>query len=557
MVGSGSGSVTVTSRGIDVEKWAVTDVGALPAVAFEVTNTNDTPVAVRLFEPLPEGVDSGMLAVDPDYGGEGWQLHDDGRLELDAVVDPGTTTRTGYFVDAAESVREATLTEPEVVAVLPLEEGTGSRPTERVVRRDSSARAASDVVASIDDLADGREGATAGLAAVFDAADGPGLGESTARAADAHGGASGETDQPRADGSMRDPPTEDRSLVEALLVELESGGVPQEDVDRLGRKLRANQSRVTNVRLGLLSREVDDLLAYKDALEEFIDEEGTAADVLESVRKDVEALDEDLASVRTDVRTLEGTVSDRADRLARLERAVESLREDVETLSERTDRFEDLSRSARTLREDLDELSTTVDELAAEQASAASEAAVADLDARLADLEERVAATSDERAALAEDVDDLNERVGRIQSVFDGLAEGLLETETTEAGVDPPAGSGPDDRRPSGGRSPDRPPEDPTTGRGDARTDEGTTGPDDAGDEPPPPDGDGGVDERDGGADDWEEQADESGGGADEPDGVTDESGGGADEWEERADESKEADDTWSGDDSGGFVWNG
>ncbi len=195
------------------------------------------------------------------------------------------------------------------------------------------------------------------------------------------------------------------SVAAALADEIRAGEVAEGDLDVLREELDLEVPESTNVRLRHLQSRVDDLSAYTEALEKFIDENGTAQDVVDDFESEVDALREELADVREGV---ENAKDDGAQTRAR----VADLEDDVAAVSEETDRVEDLGADLEDVREDLD--------------------GVADLDEEVAELREELTHLRDletDVESVREDVerlDDLGERVDELGNLRDDLED--LET---------------------------------------------------------------------------------------------------------------------------------
>ena len=169
-----------------------------------------------------------------------------------------------------------------------------------------------------------------------------------------------------------DPVAEHEQVVEQFVAELRAGEVAPESVaflrDELGAADRPRRS--VEARLKQVQTDVADVRAYTNALEAFLDEEGSAREVMDRFEAQLAALEESVEAVDATVEAHDDDLSD--------------LRTDVETLLEETDA---LSR----------ELETVSGELTA------LEDALADLEARLpaADVDERLDALDAELAEVA------------------------------------------------------------------------------------------------------------------------------------------------------------
>ncbi len=162
------------------------------------------------------------------------------------------------------------------------------------------------------------------------------------------------------------------SVGRALAAELRSGAIPEEDLEVLRDHLEVGGSESDRVRLEDLQSRYHDVLAYTDALEAFIDENGDADGVL--------------ADLHDDVATVE-------DELERLSATAERVETELATYPDADDLQERLDDIAA----DLDDTQETV------------ESELASLDERLGDLE-----------ATVDDLEDQTEVLLELKDVFGG-----------------------------------------------------------------------------------------------------------------------------------------
>ncbi|WP_232688468.1 hypothetical protein [Halobacterium zhouii] len=164
-------------------------------------------------------------------------------------------------------------------------------------------------------------------------------------------------------GALADAVREDRVSDEDLATLQEAfGGVP-----------KSTQTEIEH-----LQSRVSEMESYTDALKAFIDENGTAQDVLADFESDLETLESDVAAVQDDVSSVEGDVADvetevadadaeRADLRQQVEdlesdlEAVSALREDVERLAGDLDALDERVAGAEDLSMDVEELESDVE----------------------------------------------------------------------------------------------------------------------------------------------------------------------------------------------------
>ncbi|MFB6298909.1 MAG: hypothetical protein ABEH65_01460 [Halobacteriales archaeon] len=140
------------------------------------------------------------------------------------------------------------------------------------------------------------------------------------------------------------------SVVDRLIEELETGELTPEQRATLQNTFGGTLSRSESVSLEHLKAEVMDLRAYTDALEELIDETGTADDRFEACHDRIDTLD------------------------ARIEDELDALRADLEAADTRADierietRMDELETAVGTLHRELATVKTAVEELRTWQA---------------------------------------------------------------------------------------------------------------------------------------------------------------------------------------------
>jgi len=187
------------------------------------------------------------------------------------------------------------------------------------------------------------------------------------------GTADGETEQAE---SGVDTGSTEESLVAALATELEEGNVPEDDVERLRAALGQPREERTStvVRVEKLQRDVDEVLAYTDALAEFLDENGTGEEMVAEFQEEVERFHEEMEAFEADLEEV-------ASATDRTEGRVDDLESEVE------DGFDDVREDIKALREDVGDVRDELED--------------GDVDERLSELEGDVENLRDWRGRLA------------------------------------------------------------------------------------------------------------------------------------------------------------
>jgi DNA repair exonuclease SbcCD ATPase subunit len=184
----------------------------------------------------------------------------------------------------------------------------------------------------------------------------------------------------------------------------------------------AEDGRV-EARIRQLQAEVADLKSYTNALEEFLDEEGTGRQVIESVRADIESLEATLSEV-------EGDVGIHGRNLGRLWSVVDDVEDELAHLHERLDRQR---RDLDSVADDVEQVERAVDEVSEAAAERHDEStrrfesvdeALSTTDDRLSSHDEALDGLGGEVAAVADEVDALGDRA-------DAVDENLRELDAT------------------------------------------------------------------------------------------------------------------------------
>lgn len=374
--------VTTSSDGVTVEKSFEPDDFPVPAIAFVVRSDRDETVSVRLVDFVPDDVPPEDIGFHPNYGAEFWDVEGD-TIVFTRDLNPDEEYTTVYGLrggDAADA--EKFMTEPEIESVdppLPADSGEAVREVMEDDDEDSTAEtdgrqaesgSGADDIESAISRVDEEEEAESGddepdtSLELNDPAD-----ASTEPAAEETVG-----DTAPADASTEDPATDDvtadasagngaatdaagaggvaieGSLAETLADEIRSGDVDDDDLETLRDALGVEDtSGSVEARIDHLQSEMADVEAYADAIEEFLDENGTAQQLLDDLRSELEATQERLdaiegtaeeavetaQSVEAELEDFEAEADDETEeRLDELESEIESLSDELEDVAE-------------------------------------------------------------------------------------------------------------------------------------------------------------------------------------------------------------------------------
>ena len=362
---------TITEDGITLTKSYETEEFPVPTVDFRLRSERDDEATVRLVDTIPEGVPAADLGFHPDYGGDDWTVEGDSAI-FEHRLAADEEYRTVYGVRTDDHDPERFMTDPTVeigdpdgersttevadaeggtdtddTAAEPAADGSDGDDTSAATSGRDSSQAARDVIAGDRDVAgpDGDDTIEEVDISGAEAAAADGAGES--------GGTNTADGQPR-DGEVDtgDIGVTEREVGAALAAELRAGDLAEADRELLAEELDTDDAG-SEVRLTHLQSRISDLEAYTDALEEFIDENGPARQLIEDLTDQVATIEDELAAL--DERT-----SETEDAIERLDAAVETNADDIAALDENID---DTEAAVDTTQESVAELRADVEEI--------------------------------------------------------------------------------------------------------------------------------------------------------------------------------------------------
>ncbi len=212
------------------------------------------------------------------------------------------------------------------------------------------------------------------------------------------------TDPGEADVSVDVPTAE--SLSAQLAAELRDGSVDDDDLSVLRSELEIEPSNLEQVKIDHLQSRVEEVAAYAGALEEFIGEHGTGAEIIESLRNEVAEFDEELHTMGNRLDRTESQVGDVESELETLTEWTTDLEGDVETLDERAESTES---ELESLGDGLDSVEADVRSVEDDLESGLEdlEGAIAELDATVDDVKRDVTDVETDVSSVSGEVDDL------------------------------------------------------------------------------------------------------------------------------------------------------
>jgi predicted nucleic acid-binding Zn-ribbon protein len=224
-------------------------------------------------------------------------------------------------------------------------------------------------------------------------------------------------------------------ITRALVSELQSGYVTNADRELL-RELLATEAetgeaaapgnRTDEVRIDHLQRRVSDLEAYTDALETFLDENGTGRELLEELRGEMATLEEELDGFRRELTEVDDDVAAVTDELATVHDEVATVREDVSSVREEvgnvSDEMDAVREEIATVRDEMDGYDEEFEAVRTELREEVREELRADVEEAVSGLRRQLESDVQD---VREDISEFEEFRERVATVFGG--EGAFE----------------------------------------------------------------------------------------------------------------------------------
>jgi predicted nucleic acid-binding Zn-ribbon protein len=434
-------SMVVSRDGVTVEKSFEPDDFPVPAIAFVIRADRDEVVTVRLSDEVPDAVDAEDIGFHPKYGAEFWSV-EEGDIVFEREFEAGEEYTTVYGLRASQTDDvESYMSEPTLEDVEPPLDDAGQVVRDVIGDEDGDGPSSSDIEAAI--AAAGAD-ADDGTEAEADDDDEP---VEPLKLNDPNAGGDVEpqlepsTTDSGDDESTADDPVVEEAEPEAAITDVEAGAVPDDPVAAIAQQIRAGQADDDDLaalrralggggdgsrdaRIKQLQSELADLRAYTNALEEFLDENGDAQQLIEDVKGSVERVDQQLSSV-------ESRADSAVTRVGAVEGDVDRVDEELDDLaSEVTDAHEQIDRVER----EVGEFTETVDQVETDVESLYGE--VDEVSEELSSVHEEVESVHGEMDDVHDDVAEIEEQVNDVHEEVDDLETDLADVEASLERVD-------------------------------------------------------------------------------------------------------------------------
>ena len=160
------------------------------------------------------------------------------------------------------------------------------------------------------------------------------------------------------------------SVASALAAEIREGSVDDDDLAVLREAFEGEVPTSVDVRVSRLQSQVEDVLAYRDALADFLDENGTAEEVLGDVSEDladlhdrVDDLDASLSAAADDRAALREDVTETADAVAETDERLEAVGDDLDRIESRLARLDEGLSAVEDVEDDIEEIRSELADL--------------------------------------------------------------------------------------------------------------------------------------------------------------------------------------------------
>ena len=359
--------ITVASDGVTVTKRFEADEFPVPAIAFNVQSKRSETVSLQLVDSVPDDVAVEDLGFHPEYGSEFWDINDD-EITFEKDVDPDSDYTTVYGIRATGTDDvEKFLTEPRIENIdPPLDEDE-----EDLVGDDGNA--VKDVIAGESDSVPGLE-------------DDEGDEDiETLNLKDPNNEgvveASGEAD----DGEPpEDVEVETGNVIAAMANEIRQNNVSASDVKLLKRALDAvsedtdPDGGVNTARLNRIQGDIADLRAYTDALEEFLEENGTGNEMIEEFGTRLDSFESQIAEFEDEINSAKSAAQAATDEVEQLDGEVGSLENGLE----------DVEGAVEGIEGELDSLEGEIEDVREELGDGELDARISDIEGDIVELKE-------------------------------------------------------------------------------------------------------------------------------------------------------------------------
>lgn len=350
--------------------------------SFTATSEAEVPVSFSVTHEIPEGVPTKELGFHPEHEPMTWEI-EDRVVTTEEVIDPDETIEVVFGLATPESTEiPEEVPDPVIEWVEPQREsvepgsdaaegaeedglipslrnsvlGDGGSKTASTDGPNAGNREPPDAPTNgvsppnpdapspeaIDPDSAGSDSPSIQLAepngGSTDASNGAGAAGATSTSGDRNGSMPSPTTR-----STPQSPGGPSATLSAVAEDIRSGDVAEDDLEVLREALGGSTDSTLDARLRHVQTRVDDFAAYITEMEAFIEDHGSASEVIQNLTDEMETLRDEVEAVREAVETAEDERSDLADRLDDVEDETTTVERDltaeIESLHRDVERF--------------------------------------------------------------------------------------------------------------------------------------------------------------------------------------------------------------------------
>lgn len=338
--------VMAASDGVTVTKRFEEDDFPVPAIAFNIVSNRTEAVTIRLVDSVPEDVAVEDLGFHPEYGSEFWDINDD-QIAFEKELEPEADYTTVYGIRATGTDDiEKFLTQPTLESVDPPYDGDD----DDIVG--STDNAIKDVISGESDSIPGLEDEDEESEEDIETLD---LKDPNSDGSEVEGEAGGDGDEQTPEVAI-----ENGNVIGAMAAEIRQNNVSADDVKMLKRALDAvsddgssESDGANTARIQRIQADIADLRAYTDALEEFLDENGTGDEMIEEFSERLNSFEAELDSFESDIQTAKSAAQDASNEVDDVSGEVSEMHGEIDDVEESLD---ELSQSLESVEDDIEEV---------------------------------------------------------------------------------------------------------------------------------------------------------------------------------------------------------
>ena len=226
-------------------------------------------------------------------------------------------------------------------------------------------------------------------------------------------------------------------LAATLAAEIRSGEVSEADLETLRGEFDSGLPRSGDVRIRRLQSQLADLTAYTDAIEEFIDNNGTGAELVERLEAELGTVTAELDDLHEGLDALDNNLAATDERLDDVDDTAATAAAGVDDVHDRADDIEDRLDDVDA---DLDGLIDDIDDVAADVGDVAAD--LDDTDDYLARVDDDLGELRADVSAVGDDVTDARDSpsagIADLRAEVAALTDELDRVDTIEAELEGP-----------------------------------------------------------------------------------------------------------------------